>query len=127
KLNEAQAEKKSADAQTDIAENKLRAAEQKEKEVLDALKDADKQLAQNTDKIDKLEKNLADHRATKEKQEATKKDTQKLDTKNDQQVANNAKDQGEVSKALDDLKKDNPPLENAEKNSEQAAAQIGEN
>jgi hypothetical protein len=127
KLQQAGAKEKSNEAQNDINENKLRAAEQKEAEVLAALREADKQLAQNTDKIDQLEKNIADLKKTREKQAETQKETKNLDTKNDQAVAQAAKDQGEVSKALDDLKKDNPELAPTEKNSETAAADIGEN
>ncbi|HLX63165.1 MAG TPA: hypothetical protein VKX17_17980, partial [Planctomycetota bacterium] len=58
KLEQAGAKEKSNEAQNDIGENKLRSAEQKENDVLAALREADKQLAQANDKIDKLEANL---------------------------------------------------------------------
>ena len=101
KLESAEAPKKSNEAQTDITDNKLRAAEQKEQDVLAALKEADKLLGRNTDRTAQLEDHLQKLKETNEKQEQALNETKNLDPKNDKALAETVKDQGEVSKALE--------------------------
>jgi len=118
------AQKKSVESQNDVARNSLRTAERKDNDILKSMEAAENQLSQKSDNAARLEIILADLNETKEQQEKAKSETEKLDLKSMDAVAEAAKDQGDVSKALGDLKKNSPELSRAEDESKQAADAI---
>ena len=121
-----EAEQKSGEAQKDVAENRLRSAEQKQEDVIAALKDAEKQLSRKNENAAVIEEKLEGLKDARQKQEQAHGETKNLDTKNDTAVAQAAQDQGQVSKALGALKSNDPALALAEQKSQQAADAIAQ-
>jgi hypothetical protein len=123
-LKKAEAPRNAHEAKDDVGENKLRTAERKQEEVLKALTEANTELGAKNDKIGQLEKKLGDLNAAKGMQERAKEETENLDPKDDKGLAEAAKHQGEVSKALEGMGDKN--LENAANESGKAQDDIAQ-
>ncbi len=124
-LNKADVQRNADGAHDDAADKKLHSAEKKNDDVLTALRNAEKHLAKSSDPVSDLEKHAAALNNAKGLQEKVMDDTRGLKPDDDKGIAGAMKDQGEVARALNDMKADNPALTDAANASKQAQENLG--